>query len=1130
MGNTRKENNNMRKQTLKAAVSAAAICVAAALPSWANTAVWKSNADGYLSVASNWVDDYVPQTGDTIDFSAITSTHSVYNDLATPVTFETLIAGNSTVIMRRRQEDAGGGSDWVFNKIETTKQLPMLGGGTPGSTLRVLDAFKYDGPVPPSNLGYTTVFSGFAGNNTIVVDKMELSTSGNTLITSDAVRQNLSKVIVGDLSVYAKKDGYFGLSTVSTSSGRGVDWIVGEGGMSIDGADGVLSFFAVQQNNNVVIHPSADFTVGPAVGRTDNMSILLYKSAKLVLDTTDYNDGTTPRTITLQGSVGARNNQSPRGTLEVMGCGTVDFTGLVNGDGADMAALTVQDTATILVKDTSVMGAGNMTFNSGTTLKVEQTSPSGIVEHGGVLTLAANSTLEFDLAANSATSALKVASLALPASGTINVKLAESDAGRYALVENLPSGTTVDKFSAVNDSSASSYLSLHVEGDKLVGVISKKAIWKSNADGDLSVASNWVDDYVPQAGDTIDFRNVTARHSVYNDLTETVQYETVINHSNVMFRRREGCSDWCFAQVTFDQSGSNGGLGGGDDNNAARLTVAGRITLAGAYGLGTFGGNDIVTADEIMKTRSGNTYLVNGALRTNLSVVKARQFVQSGSTGFFALGTYSNSSNYGLDVVVGSGGFKTSGELFFAVAYQTTVIHPSADYSFEANSHADNAAMVLYAGSTLKIHTTDYNDGVTPRTVTLEGGVAARKSGSPYGKLQILGTGVVDFSSCRESSTVTMPETTVSDTATILVRDTSIIGNGAMLFASGTTLKVVQTSPTGIVELGGALTLAANSTLEFDFAENSATSVLKVASLTMPASGKVRVKASGVGGRGNFVLIDNLPAGINAKQFELVQKPFNNATLVVRDNQLILGRSKGLVIIIAGGRTSGSAPVTAKILFAGDSTLDDHGRVVDPYASWGTTLEDYMRSGCSVDNYAKSGATTKSFRANGYWSSLLAAIRPGDYVGIQFGHNDQKAGSNFAAPDGLFRDNVRQFVSEVRALGGKPILLSPIVRGTFDSDGNLYETQLDNGTRLSQYATAMRELSVELGTDFVDMNALTHDLLVEVGKDASANFFAVSAGVSGDYTHPIPAGADAFARLFIKNVKDRGLEVAALFT
>jgi hypothetical protein len=103
------------------------------------------------------------------------------------------------------------------------------------------------------------------------------------------------------------------------------------------------------------------------------------------------------------------------------------------------------------------------------------------------------------------------------------------------------------------------------------------------------------------------------------------------------------------------------------------------------------------------------------------------------------------------------------------------------------------------------------------------------------------------------------------------------------------------------------------------------------------------------------------------------------------------------------------------------------------------------------------------------------------------------------------------------------------VRGTFDGDGNLYEAP-NNGIYLSEYATAMRELSVELGADFVDMNALTHDLLVELGKEESAKLFAASAWKSGDYTHPIPAGADAFARLFVKNVKDRGLEVAALFT
>ena len=874
----------MEIKTIRAAI--AAVCVAAALPSWANTAVWKSNADGDLSVASNWVDDYVPQAGDTIDFRNVTAKHSVYNDLTETVQYETVI-NHSNVMFRRRE----GCSDWCFAQV-TFNQAGSnggLGGGDDNNAARLTVAGRI-------TLAGVYGLGTFGGNDIVTADEIVKTRSGDTYLVKGALRTNLS-VVKARQFVQGGTSGFFALGTQSNSSNYGLDVVVGSGGFRTSGS----LFFAVAYQTTV-IHPSADYSF-EANSHADNVAMMLYAGSTLKIHTTDYNDGVTPRTVTLEGGVAARKSGSPYGKLQILGKGVVAFSSCRESSSVTMPETTVSDTATVLVKDTSIIGAGAMSFASGTTLKVVQTSPMGIVELGGALTLAANSTLDFDLAANSATSALKVASLALPASGTVKVKLAESDAGRYALVENLPNGTTVDKFSAVNDSSTSSYLTLYVEGDKLIGVISKKAIWKSNADGDLSVASNWVDDYVPQAGDTIDFRNVTAKHSVFNDLTATVQYETVINHSNVMLRRREGCSDWYFAQATFNQSGSNGGLGGGDANNAARLTVAGRITIAGEKGLGAMGGMNIVSADEIVETRSsGNTYLVTSAVRSNLSVVKARQFVRRGTSGYFALGTQEKVSNYGLDIVVGSGGFQTSGALFFCVdMLNTTVIHPSADYSFVANTHEYNVAMMLYAGTTLKIHTTDYNDGVTPRTVTFEGGVAARKQGTPYGKLQILGTGVVDFSSCRESSTVTMPATTVSDTATVLVKDTSIIGSGAMSFASGTTLKVAQTTPTGIVELGGALTLAANSTLEFDLAANTATSALKVASLTMPASGKVRVKVSGVSSRGNYVLIDNLPAGTNAKQFELVEEPFDNAKLVVRNNQLILGRNKGLVIIIAGG-------------------------------------------------------------------------------------------------------------------------------------------------------------------------------------------------------------------------------------
>ena len=232
------------------------------------------------------------------------------------------------------------------------------------------------------------------------------------------------------------------------------------------------------------------------------------------------------------------------------------------------------------------------------------------------------------------------------------------------------------------------------------------------------------------------------------------------------------------------------------------------------------------------------------------------------------------------------------------------------------------------------------------------------------------------------------------------------------------------------------------------------------------------------------------------------------------------------------------------LLLAGDSTLDDYGRRPrPPYASWGTELEKSMKPGCKVNNFAKSGASTKSFIEAGCWAKLVAAIKPGDYVGIQFGHNDQKCNTKFylekrfAPPDGLFKDNVRKFVSDIRAKGAKPILMSPIVRGTFGKDGKLYDNLNKRGISLQSYRTAMRELSEELKTDYVDMNQMTRDLMNRIGKEESMKFFVISTGLikgkdgepSKDTTHPIAAGAQAFSKLFIDDVKARRLDVAELF-
>ena len=268
------------------------------------------------------------------------------------------------------------------------------------------------------------------------------------------------------------------------------------------------------------------------------------------------------------------------------------------------------------------------------------------------------------------------------------------------------------------------------------------------------------------------------------------------------------------------------------------------------------------------------------------------------------------------------------------------------------------------------------------------------------------------------------------------------------------------------------------------------------------------------------------------------------------------GFRKGLLVaalaVGVGSALAETKPVVLRprLVLAGDSTLDDAGlslgkKARDPYRSWGTTLQESMVEGCAVRNYARSGASTKSFVKSGMWQKLMADVRPGDFVAIEFGHNDQKRSTEFyqkerwADPKGLFREIVRGWVKDIRAKGATPLLLSPICRGTFDKTGKkLVDSEhKSDGVCLRSYRDAMRELSEELCCDFVDMNNLTRNLMEGLGKDESMKFFVISTGLvkgkdgepSKDTTHPCKAGAEAFAKLFIDDVKTRNLPVAKLF-
>ncbi|MBR4612701.1 MAG: cellulase family glycosylhydrolase [Kiritimatiellae bacterium] len=214
------------------------------------------------------------------------------------------------------------------------------------------------------------------------------------------------------------------------------------------------------------------------------------------------------------------------------------------------------------------------------------------------------------------------------------------------------------------------------------------------------------------------------------------------------------------------------------------------------------------------------------------------------------------------------------------------------------------------------------------------------------------------------------------------------------------------------------------------------------------------------------------------------------------------------------GRTSAKT-----LFFAGDSTLDEHGGDESTYGSWGAALRPSLREGCSIVNYGRSGRSTTSFRREGRWDKILAELTPGDFVVIQFGHNDQKLDKpDVATPVPEYKANLARMADEVRAKGATPVFATPIVRLTF-KDGALCDP-----AHLDDWAAAMRETAAEKDVALVDMRALTRKAASEAGEKEALTWNA-----PGDRTHPAPKGARLYAYLFLREIRRLSLPIAELF-
>lgn len=201
------------------------------------------------------------------------------------------------------------------------------------------------------------------------------------------------------------------------------------------------------------------------------------------------------------------------------------------------------------------------------------------------------------------------------------------------------------------------------------------------------------------------------------------------------------------------------------------------------------------------------------------------------------------------------------------------------------------------------------------------------------------------------------------------------------------------------------------------------------------------------------------------------------------------------------------SPDAIRIVIVGDSTVSSYK--AEPgkpsTAGWGQVIGESFNDRVNVMNLAASGRSSKSFIKEGRWAKALEQ-RP-DYVLIQFGHNDCPGkGERTTDPNSDFRDYLRQYISEARKIGAKPVLITPVARRTY-ADGRITST-------LIPYAEAMIAVGKAESVPVVDLHTASVELFNRLGDEGSADLSCAKE----DRTHFSPKGAKAVAALIIERL------------
>lgn len=204
------------------------------------------------------------------------------------------------------------------------------------------------------------------------------------------------------------------------------------------------------------------------------------------------------------------------------------------------------------------------------------------------------------------------------------------------------------------------------------------------------------------------------------------------------------------------------------------------------------------------------------------------------------------------------------------------------------------------------------------------------------------------------------------------------------------------------------------------------------------------------------------------------------------------------------------------LFLLGDSTVCDQPR--EPYNSWGQMLTRFFKNGLAVANHAESGESLRSSAGARRLDKVLSLIKPGDYLFIQFGHNDEKEKGEGVGAFTTYKASLTHYTEEARKRGATVVLITPMQRRTFDAAGKITDSHGD-------YDDAVRQAAKELNAPLIDLHAMSKPFYEALGPEESKQAFAPNDG-----THHNNYGSYQLARAVVEGIRSNRLPLVKYLT